>query len=196
MHPWILSRIERKHQLVHSLLTDVYSRIVLPFTTLVKQAMVQFQFYNEGELFCNSLKFRLIEGSERKNEDFEQLIHLQLAYFTDQYKEVFQSIIRNNELVKDIHVGLALYLATYFDLDNESSKKYLEQNATEMEHFVQLLKESRDKDAEHQRAKLVEYDAYFSACKKAEMGGSKKLLNLVTAKKLFSIPWLLCPEIV
>ena len=102
-----------------------------------------------------------------------------------------------------LNVSVALYLATYFDI-NKSGIEY-QQKFSEEENFTAFFQLWRKEKEQSQEApeptqesflhKLRQNTSvYHQICAEAEQGNQKKMRKLLQCKKLFCIPWLLVGE--
>jgi len=101
-----------------------------------------------------------------------------------------------------LNVSVALYLATYFDM-NKSGLEYY-QKFKEDEHFysffklweaqnVELFQQANNSDSFLSKLRHnIEF--YHKVCAESEEGSQKKMLSLLQCKKLFCIPWLLASD--
>ena len=102
--------------------------------------------------------------------------------------------IQNEALVNDpnakINLAVALYLATYFDA-NQSCRHYYNQNRCDKNFNSFFTEDYRKVPCDKEFIEKVQKS--FGKFKKYS-SDSRKLQKLLANKKLYSIPWLLCPE--
>jgi hypothetical protein len=98
-------------------------------------------------------------------------------------------------------LAVALYLATYFHIDNISCKKYYQTYKEDLNfiHFLKLWssydKEKKDAVKETSwKARMKDFDEYVKISKTIENKDARKLQRFLELKKFFSIPWILAHE--
>lgn len=91
---------------------------------------------------------------------------------------------------------MALYLSTYTDA-NVSMKKYYNSLPSDSQQllieFISPVvdEEVVDKDFERQ---MDDLDAYRAAMKRVVNGDTRIQIKMMSIRKFFSLPWLICPD--
>ncbi len=120
---------------MHAYLKVVYKYIFMPMEKSIKKILAQFHLANESEVYTTNLLFILCDESSNnryKNDpslkqeyNLTNLNYL-MATQIQKYQEKFQDLIKKAEATNidpnaSINISVALYLATYFSLSNQSS---------------------------------------------------------------------------
>ena len=93
---------------------------------------------------------------------------------------------------------MAVYLASYFDI-NKSSKSYFKQHKDDI-YFKKYFEEDFSKEVftseiENFRQKLrKDFNLFKECCCKTNNGDLKKMQKMLSVRKFFSVPWLICGE--
>ncbi len=93
-------------------------------------------------------------------------------------------------------MAVAVYLATYFDI-NKCSKSYYKDNKDDV-YFKKFFEEDFSPQVyphENFRQKLRnDFNLFKESCFKVENGDTNHMSKLLSIKKFFSIPWLICGD--
>lgn len=216
--------------MLNTYLAEVFSLIVLPMTKVYKRIMSYFHLAIEGELFSSDLKFRLCHLQDKdqnihftgdsglKLEDTNSNLQTIKRYHKERFVKAFYELVRKLESeYEDPHAktnaAIAVYLTTYFDDNNLSSKEYACQHSEDsaFQNFMEIWKKAKyDEHDEQQhpeaelakledqmfRKKIYNDKNYFhQVCAEAEEGNPKKMQRLLDMKKIFCVPWILVGEI-
>jgi hypothetical protein len=209
-------------ELVLEYLPMCYDEIVQPMSQVFRKIMSFFHLSVEGELYSSDLKFRLsyIRGKDQnlqytgdsgmKQENTISNLNTLKRFHTSRFQEILKLIL-TKYLPTDPHAKLnlavAIYLATYFHPSNHSCISLLGQynEVSGLKKFVEMWQEkegmwdgtdrSQVEHLDEFKLKLKsDFQFYQVICSEAEEGNPKKMMKLLTAKKIFSVPWLLCGE--
>ena len=115
--------------------------------------------------------------------------------------EFGQTTGRNTDENLELHLAVAIYLATYAD-GNESTKQLFEGLKDEPEHaslfweFLQVvLGDDSDFDRSFsQQMKEGGIEAYRASMKRIANGDTQLQTRMLSIRKFFSCPWLICPD--
>lgn len=120
-------------------LDTVYSKIVDPMNRSIKNIMMSYNLANEGELFACDLRFRLCHlGMNEdstfylgdpgvKNEDAISNLNTMKRKIINDYKQILNEIVSQaqpSDPNAQIHIAVAIYLASYFDINENCLKFY------------------------------------------------------------------------
>jgi len=97
------------------------------------------------------------------------------------------------------NVSVALYLATYYEGTNKSCVKYMQANLNDEKllAFARVWENAKQafmKDGTVRDYKTLEFEKFQKLCELAENGVGRKHIKLLSYKKIYSIPWILCNE--
>ena len=137
LDPLILGMVpDADREVMHSLLEPIFTSIVIPMTEQLKKLLSQFHLASESELFAANLQWRLCyePGADdnnfykgdpgSKNEDIIKNLNVMRYRCQDKYSFIFRQFAEGIEHPKrDLLCAVALYIATYFEL-NDSCIKY------------------------------------------------------------------------
>lgn len=119
----------------------------------------------------------------------------------DKYAAIFASIIESVDREDaDKICSVALYLATYFEL-NQSGQEYFERHkgSPAFMDFLRAWKSAveapaTDEVRKFQRKIRQSFEFFRKITISSEKGNSKKLRKLLAIRKLFCVPWLLAGD--
>jgi hypothetical protein len=103
---------------------------------------------------------------------------------------------KNGDQNATVNVSVALYLATYFDATKEC-KAFYDKNKVDPNLRDFCVQDYSNIPFSKKFLPKIRKDKskYITYMKRAEAGDEGKLQKLLTNKKLFSVPWLICPDI-
>lgn len=99
-------------------------------------------------------------------------------------------------LETSIQLAVAVYLCCYFDA-NKSSKRYYNahQGCPEFMRFFQQDFSTQKQLNESFQGKLrQDFGLFKEVCCKAENGDAQMMDKLLSVKKFFAVPWLICGD--
>lgn len=122
-----------------------------------------------------------------KQEDSIKNLNCHRRALTDDYQVEFNKIIQQGLSEGDknanLNAAVALYLATYFDINNTSSQNYLQKFKGEekLQKFFDAFSESplNQHDNKFSRKIRQHFNLYHLICSDAELGDAKKTRKIL-----------------
>ena len=188
--------------------------------------MLEMNFGCEAEIFASDLRFNMFDDSTGniykgqvplKNEDqmtslkarLNKIIELFQGKFSDLHNKIqLQQAMADSEFGQttgqnvdenlELHLAIAVYMATYAD-GNMATKEFYQGLEGELQGlFFQFLKGVLDDshfDLDFKGEMEGHIDTYRATMKRIVNGDIRLQTKMLSIRKFFSCPWLVCPDL-